>query len=65
VVIEITRKHDEGNLLLNAEINHALKGVAGRSPHSRNLRDILKSEGLEGAIQVNIGCVNKFHIIPR
>jgi len=62
VVIEITRKYNERDLLLDAQIDHALEGVAGRSTHSRDLRDILQGERLKGAVQMNIGCVNEFHI---
>ncbi len=54
----------DARLLLvgKGERRDALEGVARRSAHPRDLRGILQGEGLERAVQMNIGCVNEFHI---
>ncbi|MGH8574343.1 MAG: hypothetical protein ACREX8_17465, partial [Gammaproteobacteria bacterium] len=64
VVIKVPRKYNEGNLLFDAEVDHALEGVTGRPAHSLDLHGILQGEGPERAVQMNVSSVNEFHTSP-
>lgn len=63
-IIEISGKNQEGSLLFDAEIDQALEGITGCPPHPIDLGSILKGEGSERTVQMNVGSMNELQSAP-
>src|SRR5229473_8547834 len=65
VVIEVSGEHQQRYLLIDAQIDHALEGLASGPPHALDLTRFLTRQCQERAVQMEIRGVNKFHPASR